>query len=57
MIYGYARVSTDGQSVDTQVRRLRAAGAYRVFREMASVARADRPGLRRAIAQLKKATF
>jgi DNA invertase Pin-like site-specific DNA recombinase len=54
MIYGYARVSTDGQSVDTQVRRLRAAGAHRVFREVASGARADRPGLRRAIAQLEE---
>jgi DNA invertase Pin-like site-specific DNA recombinase len=52
MIYGYARVSTDDQSVDTQVRRLRAAGARRVFREIASGARADRPQLRRAIAQL-----
>jgi len=52
MIYGYARVSTDGKSVDTQVRRLRAAGAHRVFREVANGARADRPRLRRAIAQL-----
>jgi DNA invertase Pin-like site-specific DNA recombinase len=25
MIYGYARVSTDGQSVDAQVKQLRAA--------------------------------
>ena len=54
MIYGYTRVSTDGQSVDTQVRRLRAAGAHRVFREVASGARTDRPGLRRAIAQLEE---
>jgi DNA invertase Pin-like site-specific DNA recombinase len=54
MIYGYARVSIDGQSVDTQVRRLRAAGAHRVFREVASGARADRPGLGRAIAKLEE---
>ena len=53
MIYGYARVSTDGQSVDTQVRRLRAAGARRVFREVASGARADRSQLRRAIAKVE----
>ncbi len=39
MIYGYARVSTDGQSVDTQ---LRAAGARQVFREVASGAKTDR---------------
>jgi DNA invertase Pin-like site-specific DNA recombinase len=54
MIYGYARVSTDGQSVDTQVRRLRAAGAHRVFREVANGAQANRPGLRRAIAHLEE---
>jgi DNA invertase Pin-like site-specific DNA recombinase len=54
MIFGYARVSTDGQSVETQVRRRRAAGAARVFREVASGARADRPQLRRAVAQLEE---
>jgi DNA invertase Pin-like site-specific DNA recombinase len=53
MIYGYARVSTDGQSVDTQLRRLRAAGARRVFREVSSGARGDRSQLRRAIAKLE----
>jgi DNA invertase Pin-like site-specific DNA recombinase len=52
MIYGYARVSTDGQSVDAQVKQLRQAGAAKVFRETASGARADRPQLRRALAQL-----
>ena len=36
MNYGYARVSTDGQSVDAQVKQLRAAGAEKVFRETAS---------------------
>jgi DNA invertase Pin-like site-specific DNA recombinase len=54
MIYGYARVSTDGQSVETQVRRLRTAGARRVFREVASGARGDRSQLRRAIAKLEE---
>jgi len=36
MIYGYTRVSTDGRSVDPQVRTLRAAAARQVFREPAS---------------------
>jgi DNA invertase Pin-like site-specific DNA recombinase len=54
MIYGYARVSTDGQSVDAQVKQLRAAGAEKVFREKASGARADRAQLRRAIGQLEQ---
>ncbi len=53
MIYGYARVSTDGQSVETQVRRLRAAGAERVFRETASGAKTDRAQLRKALDQLE----
>jgi len=54
MIYGYARVSTDGQSVDAQVKQLRAAGAERVYRKTASGARSDRAQLRLALAQLGK---
>ena len=54
MIYGYARVSTDGQSVDAQVKQLRAAGAEKVFRETASGAQTDRAQLARALAQLDK---
>jgi DNA invertase Pin-like site-specific DNA recombinase len=49
MIYGYARVSTDGQSEAAQVRQLRAAGAGKVFREVASGAKTDRPQLRRLL--------
>jgi DNA invertase Pin-like site-specific DNA recombinase len=52
MIYGYARVSTDGQSVDAQVRQLRVAGVRQVFREVASGAKTDRSQLRRALVQL-----
>ena len=39
MIYGYARVSTDGQSVTAQVAALRKHGAGKVFREVASGAK------------------
>jgi DNA invertase Pin-like site-specific DNA recombinase len=52
MIYGYARVSTDGQSVDAQVRQLTEAGCEKVYRETASGAKTDRLQLRRALAQL-----
>jgi hypothetical protein len=53
MIYGYARVSTDGQSVAAQVAALLAAGAGKVFREVASGAKTDRVPLRKAIAVLE----
>jgi DNA invertase Pin-like site-specific DNA recombinase len=52
MNYGYARVSTDGQSVDAQVRELSAAGCHRVFRETASGLKTDRAMLRGVLAQL-----
>ena len=35
MTYGYARVSTNGQSVAAQVAALHEAGAVKVFRETA----------------------
>ena len=47
MKYGYARVLTDGQSVDAQVRQLTKAGCKKVFREVASGAKTDRAQLRR----------
>jgi DNA invertase Pin-like site-specific DNA recombinase len=49
MIYGYARVSTDGQSVAAQVAVLRKHGAAKVFREVASGAKTDRAQLRRLL--------
>ena len=49
MIRGYARVSTDGQSVDAQVRQLKAVGAEKVWREAASGAKTDRVQLRRVL--------
>lgn len=52
MILGYARVSTNGQSVDAQVKALRTAGAEKVFRETASGAKGDRRELARLIEAL-----
>jgi DNA invertase Pin-like site-specific DNA recombinase len=52
MIYGYARLSTDGQSVGAQVRQLSRAGCQQVFREAAGEARSDRRQLHRALGQL-----
>jgi DNA invertase Pin-like site-specific DNA recombinase len=52
MKYGYARVSTDGQSVTAQVAALRKRGAGKVFREVASGAKTDRAQLRRVLDQL-----
>ncbi len=49
--YGYARVSTHGQSGDAQVRQLRSAGAGKVFREVASGAKTDRAQLRRLLTE------
>ena len=51
-VYGYARVSTGGQSVDTQARQLRAAGAGKVFREVASGVAVERPQLRRLLSEV-----
>ncbi len=52
-IYGYARVSTDGQTLDAQVATLTAAGAAPVFRETASGAKTDRRELAKAIRALE----
>jgi predicted site-specific integrase-resolvase len=52
MIVGYARVSTDGQTLDAQQGALRAAGATSVFSEKVSGAKTDRAQLAKAIAAL-----
>jgi DNA invertase Pin-like site-specific DNA recombinase len=51
-IYGYARVSTDGQALDAQVAALKAAGAEKVFSEKQSRAKMDRAALAKALAAL-----
>jgi len=49
MLIGYCRVSTDEQSLDLQLDALRQEGAERVFQDVASGARDDRPGLAEAL--------
>jgi DNA invertase Pin-like site-specific DNA recombinase len=51
---GYARVSTDGQTLDGQIAVLKAAGCERVFKEKISGARDDRRELKRFISSLEE---
>jgi DNA invertase Pin-like site-specific DNA recombinase len=52
MMIGYARVSTDGQTLDAQHAALKAAGAEKVYSEKESGAKTDRRQLQRALAAL-----
>ena len=53
MIVGYARVSTDGQSLGAQHEALREAGAAQVFSEKQSGMKTDRAALGRCLASLE----
>ena len=53
MKIGYARISTDDQSLDLQRDALRIAGCDKVFEDTISGAKAERPGLRQALGQLR----
>jgi DNA invertase Pin-like site-specific DNA recombinase len=51
-VYGYARVSTDGQTLAAQDAALRGAGCAKVYAEKASGAKSDRAELRRVVGRL-----
>jgi DNA invertase Pin-like site-specific DNA recombinase len=53
MKVGYARISTDTQTHDAQITALKAAGCERIFTEVASGARKDRPVLAEVMAYLR----
>jgi DNA invertase Pin-like site-specific DNA recombinase len=51
-VVGYARVSTDGQTLAAQDAALRAAGCAKVYAEKASGAKTDRAQLRKVVSRL-----
>lgn len=51
-IYGYGRVSTDGQTLDAQRFKLKEAGAEKIFSEKESGAKTDRKALQTALKAL-----
>ncbi len=53
MNYGYARVSTTGQTLAAQLDQLKAAECGKTYREQASGARADRKELQRMLKALQ----
>jgi DNA invertase Pin-like site-specific DNA recombinase len=53
MLIGYARVSTDEQSLDLQLDTLKAAGCKRVFTDKVSTTKAHHPGLAEAVSHLR----
>lgn len=52
-IYGYAKVSTNDQSLVSQEQELRANGCQSVFSDVLSGAKADRPGLKALFALIR----
>ena len=53
-VYGYARVSTDGQSLSAQLAELKAANCAKIFQEKISGTGSDRKQLAKLMALLEK---
>ena len=53
MLIGYARVSTEDQSLDLQLDALKRAWCEDVYRDVISGSKAGRPGLENALSHLR----
>ncbi|PAX99576.1 DNA invertase [Pseudoalteromonas sp. HM-SA03] len=53
LIFGYARVSTVDQNLDTQIDKLKQAGCQRIFSEKVSGKDTNRPELQKMLGQLR----
>ncbi len=53
MLIGYARVSTQDQTLDLQTDALKQAGCEKIFTDMTSGAKSERPGLQEAMNHLR----
>lgn len=53
MLIGYARVSTQDQTLDLQTDALKQAGCEKIFTDTMSGAQAERPGLQEAMSHLR----
>ncbi|MGE6719559.1 recombinase family protein [Peribacillus frigoritolerans] len=53
MIYGYARVSTNRQELDIQIKALKEAGATKIYQEKISGAKVDRKELSKLLKEIK----
>jgi DNA invertase Pin-like site-specific DNA recombinase len=54
MFIGYARVSTTDQNLDMQRDELKRAGCKRIFHDVASGSKSERPGLNQAVAYARE---
>ena len=54
MIFGYARVSTQDQNLESQIDLLKNAGCEKIYKDVASGARSDRKGLNELIKYMRE---
>ena len=57
MLIGYSRVSTNDQNLDLQIDSLGKAGCEKIYKDKLTGAKADRPGLKLLLDEVRKDDF